>query len=139
MLILFWLCFGHISTRMMSILCGKVWTTSVRLSLTGSCCRWRSSTGCTRPLDFICKKIDKSIANHILVVTYHLPTRWKLRTISRIDACIYGYLHTNIDVEIGVTRINSDQIGYIFANDHLMNWFPIPKRAFPCKLHSFRF
>ena len=63
----------------------------------------------------------KSIANHIVVVTYHLPTRWKLRTISRIDACIYGYLHTNIDVEIGVTRINSDQIGYIFANDHLMN------------------
>ena len=67
------------------------------------------------------KKIDKSIANHIVVVTYHLPTMWKLRTISRIDACIYGYLHTYFDVEIGVTRINSDQIVYIFANDHLMN------------------
>ena len=42
---------------------------------------------------------------------------------SRIDAWIYGHSHTNIDTEIGGTRIISNQMGYIFENEHLMNGF----------------
>ena len=42
---------------------------------------------------------------------------------SRIDAWIYGHSHTNIDTEIGSTRIISDQMGYVFEDEHLMNGF----------------
>lgn len=42
---------------------------------------------------------------------------------SRIDAWIYGHSHTNIDTEIGCTRIISNQMGYVFENEHLMNGF----------------
>ena len=42
---------------------------------------------------------------------------------SRIDAWIYGHSHTNIDTVIGGTRIISNQMGYIFENEHLMNGF----------------
>ena len=42
---------------------------------------------------------------------------------SRIDAWIYGHSHTNIDTEIGGTRIISNQMGYVFENEHLMNGF----------------
>lgn len=42
---------------------------------------------------------------------------------SRIDAWIYGHSHTNIDAEIGGTRIISNQMRYVFENKHLMNGF----------------
>ena len=42
---------------------------------------------------------------------------------SRIDAWIYGHSHTNIDTEIGSTRIISNQMGYVFEDEHLMNGF----------------
>ena len=42
---------------------------------------------------------------------------------SRIDARIYGHSHTNIDTEIGGTRIISNQMGYVFEDEHLMNEF----------------
>lgn len=42
---------------------------------------------------------------------------------SRIDAWIYGHLHTNIDTEIGGTRIISNQMGYVFEEEHLTNGF----------------
>ena len=42
---------------------------------------------------------------------------------SRIDAWIYGHSHTNIDTMIGGTRIISNQMGYVFENEHLMNGF----------------
>lgn len=41
----------------------------------------------------------------------------------RIDAWIYRHSHTNIDTEIGGTRIISNQMGYVFENEHLMNGF----------------
>ena len=85
----------------------------------------------------------KSTANHIVVVTHHLPTLQvvaahhrgsvlnsafaseydNLIANSRIDAWIYGHSHTNIDTEIGGTRVISNQMGYIFANEYLMNGF----------------
>lgn len=42
---------------------------------------------------------------------------------SRIDAWIYGHSHTNIDTEIGGTRIISNQMGYVFEDEHLMIGF----------------
>ena len=42
---------------------------------------------------------------------------------SRIDAWIYGHSHTNIDIEICGTRIISNQMGYVFEDEHLMNGF----------------
>lgn len=42
---------------------------------------------------------------------------------SRIDAWIYGHSRTNIDTEIGGTRIISNQMGYVFEEEHLTNGF----------------
>lgn len=77
-----------------------------------------------------------------MVVTHHLPTLQvvaahhrgsvlnsafaseydNLIANSRIDAWIYGHSHTNIDTEIGGTRVISNQWD-IFCNEHLMNGF----------------
>lgn len=94
-------------------------------------------------IDFIRKSIEESTANHIVVVTHHLPTlevvapQHKNSVLNsafaseygdwiahnRIDAWIYGHSHTNIDTEIGGTRIISNQMGYVFANEHLVSRF----------------
>lgn len=94
-------------------------------------------------IGFIRKSIEESTAAHIVVVTHHLPTLQVVASYhrgsvlnsafaseygdliadSRIDAWIYGHSHTNIDTEIGGTRIISNQMGYVFENEHLMNGF----------------
>ena len=94
-------------------------------------------------IGFIRKSIEESTAAHIVVVTHHLPTLQvvapyhrgsvlnsafaseygDLIADSRIDAWIYGHSHTNIDTEIGGTRIISNQMGYVFEDEHLMNGF----------------
>ena len=94
-------------------------------------------------LDFIKKSVAESSAKHIVVVTHHLPT---LKVVaaqhlgsdlnsafatelgnyivnSPIDVWIYGHSHTNIDTVIGDTKVVSNQMGYIFQNEHLMNGF----------------
>jgi hypothetical protein len=38
---------------------------------------------------------------------------------SRIDAWIFGHSHANIDATIGNTRIVSNQLGYVYYNEHL--------------------
>ena len=42
---------------------------------------------------------------------------------SRIDCWIYGHSHTSIDTQIGDTKIVSNQLGYVFQQEHLHNWF----------------
>lgn len=42
---------------------------------------------------------------------------------SRIDAWIYGHSHTNIDTEIGCTKVIFNQMGYVFENEHVINGF----------------
>ena len=37
---------------------------------------------------------------------------------SGIDYWIYGHSHTNIDATIGRTQCLSNQLGYVFANEH---------------------
>ena len=83
--------------------------------------------------EFIMKSVAESKAEHIVVVTHHVPTlqcvapqhqgsalsgafaieMGNMITDSRIDYWIYGHSHTNIDAEIGTTKIVSNQLGYI--------------------------
>ena len=94
-------------------------------------------------ISFIRKSVKESTAAHIVVVTHHLQTLQavaphhkgsvlnsafaseygELIANSRIDAWIYGHSHTNIDTVIGWTRIISNQMGYVFEDEHLMNGF----------------
>lgn len=94
-------------------------------------------------INFIRRSTEESTALHIVVVTHHLPTLQvvaphhrgsvlnsafaseygDLIADSRIDAWIYDHLHTNIDAEIGNTRVICNQMGYVFEDEHLMNGF----------------
>ena len=98
-------------------------------------------------LDFIRKSIGGSTAKHIVVITHHLPTLnvvasqhlgsdlnsafatelGNLIADSRIDVWIYGHSHTNIDRDISGVKIISNQMGYVFANEHLQNGFDAGK------------
>ena len=95
-------------------------------------------------LDFIKRSLAESTAKHIVVVTHHLPTLevvaphhkgsvlnsafatelGELIANSRIDAWIYGHSHTNINAELNGTKVVSNQMGYIFQDEHIANGFP---------------
>ena len=82
---------------------------------------------------FITESVAQSKADHIVVVTHHVPTSLAVAphhvgsplnsafTVemddfiadSRIDYWIYGHSHTNIDAEIDGTRILANQLGYV--------------------------
>ena len=90
-------------------------------------------------LDFIKRSIAESTAEHIVVVTHHLPTMAVVApehkgnllnsafatelgdfiADSRIDAWIFGHSHANIDATIGNTRIVCNQLGYVYYHEHL--------------------
>lgn len=94
-------------------------------------------------LGHIKKSLAESTAEHIVVVTHHLPTLQvvapqhkgsvlnsafaseygDLTGNSRINAWIYGHSHTNIDTEIGSTKVICNQMGYTFENEHVINGF----------------
>ena len=98
-------------------------------------------------LDFIKRSVAESTAEKIVVVTHHLPTRQVVApqhqdslinsafatelgdfiANSRIDVWIYGHSHTNIDATIGKTKIVSNQLGYVFHDEHLSNGFDARK------------
>lgn len=87
---------------------------------------------------FIQNEVFKSIADHIIVVTHHVPSfqlsspdfaQSKLNgafTVelapyienSPIEYWIYGHSHRNIDKVIGKTKCVSNQLGYVFHNEH---------------------
>lgn len=82
---------------------------------------------------FIVTNVSESKAEHIVVVTHHVPTlqcvapqhqgsalssafaveMGNMIADSQIDYWIYGHSHANIDAEIGTTIIVSNQLGYI--------------------------
>lgn len=82
---------------------------------------------------FIREAVAASDAKHIVVVTHHAPSLQtiapehqvsSLRTAfatdldafiedSRIDYWVYGHSHTNIDCQVGRTKIVSNQLGYV--------------------------
>lgn len=92
-----------------------------------------------RCLDFIKQEVAQSSATFKVVVTHHVPSFQMLApefigsrangafTVelkeyienSEINYWIYGHSHRNIDTLIGKTKCVSNQLGYVFANEHL--------------------
>lgn len=88
---------------------------------------------------FIEKAVTVSKARHIIVATHHVPSfelmseEFKESSIngaftvelgemiasSRIEYWIYGHSHRNIDRIIGNTKCISNQLGYVFQNEHI--------------------
>jgi len=87
---------------------------------------------------FIQNVVSKSSAKHIIVVTHHVPS-FQLASpdfagskingaftveleqyieSSLIEYWIYGHSHRNIDKVIGKTKCVSNQLGYVFQNEH---------------------
>ncbi len=87
---------------------------------------------------FIEKSVADSKAKNIIVATHHVPSfelmadEFKSSSIngaftvelgnyianSRINYWIYGHSHRNIDKCIGNTKCVSNQLGYVFQNEH---------------------
>lgn len=87
---------------------------------------------------FIEKTVSESRAKNIIVVTHHVPSfaliaeefkgslingaftveLGKYIADSRINYWIYGHSHRNINKTIGNTRCLSNQLGYVFQNEH---------------------
>jgi predicted phosphodiesterase len=87
---------------------------------------------------FIKKSVEESTAKHKIVVTHHVPSFQLCApefegselngafTVehedyikdSGINYWIYGHSHRNIDKVIGNTPCVSNQLGYVFANEH---------------------
>lgn len=90
-------------------------------------------------LDFIKEAVGNSIAKNKIVVTHHVPSFKMLCpkfkdskangafTVelgdyienSGIEYWIYGHSHYNVDVTIGSTKCVSNQLGYVFHDEHL--------------------
>lgn len=92
-----------------------------------------------RCFSFIKKSVENSKAKHIIVVTHHVPS-FQLASpdfagskingaftveledyikTSPVSHWIYGHSHRNIDKQIGDTFCVSNQLGYVFHNEHL--------------------
>lgn len=89
-------------------------------------------------VDFIKRSIEKSRPAKRIVVTHHVPSfdlmadEFKGSRINGaftsdlnvlieslpIDYWIYGHSHRNIEIEIGGTKLVSNQLGYVFADEH---------------------
>ena len=92
-----------------------------------------------RCFSFIQDKVESSNAEHIIVVTHHVPSFQlaspdfegsringaftveleKYIETSPVKYWIYGHSHRNIDKIIGKTRCVSNQLGYVSHNEHL--------------------
>ena len=92
-----------------------------------------------RCFEFIKCSIGTSMAKHKIVVTHHVPSfqmlcpKYKGSPVngaftveladfiemSDIQYWIYGHSHYNVDVRIGNTLCVSNQLGYVFHNEHL--------------------
>jgi hypothetical protein len=91
-----------------------------------------------RCLSFIKKAVADSTAKHKIVVTHHVPSFKMIQpkfkdslangafTVelsdyienSGIEYWIFGHSHYNVDVKIGNTQCLSNQLGYVFSNEH---------------------
>ena len=91
-----------------------------------------------RCFNFLKETVAKSNAKHIIVVTHHVPSfglmapEYKGSPLngafvvelgeyiadSSIEYWIYGHSHRNIDKVIGNTKCVSNQLGYVFHNEH---------------------
>lgn len=91
-----------------------------------------------RCLDFIKQAVDDSESRHKIVVSHHVPSYLmqcpkfadshangafivELKEFieqSDIDFWIFGHSHYNIDKVIGNTTCLSNQLGYVFHDEH---------------------
>ena len=89
--------------------------------------------------NYIKKSVNESNATHLIVATHHVPSfelmspQFKGSALngaftvelgeyiatSPIEYWIYGHSHRNIDKTIGRTKCISNQLGYVFNNEHL--------------------
>ena len=92
-----------------------------------------------RCVDFICRRVEESKAKTKIVVTHHVPSFQlmaeefngsmingaftsnldKMIESLPIDYWIYGHSHRNIETEIGGTKMLTNQLGYVFADEHI--------------------
>lgn len=90
-------------------------------------------------LAFLKNAVENSSALKRIVVTHHVPSfrlvssEFKGSKIngafaaelfdyiseSKLDFWIYGHSHRNIDATIGTTKCVSNQLGYVFKNEHM--------------------
>lgn len=88
---------------------------------------------------FLEQSVKQSIAKHIVVATHHVPSFNLISpefkgsplngaftvelesyiSASPIEYWIYGHSHRNINKTIGNTQCVSNQLGYVFQNEHL--------------------
>lgn len=88
-------------------------------------------------VEFIKRSVQESTSRKRVVVTHHVPSfelmaeEFKGSLINGaftsdlnmliealpIDYWIYGHSHRNIEAEIGGTKLVSNQLGYVFANE----------------------
>lgn len=103
-----------------------------------------------RCLNFLRHAVASSKARHRVVVSHHVPTLLcsppKLRTIkdgrllsaftvdltdyisqAPVDVWIYGHSHSNFGVNLGGTRVLSNQLGYVFRGENKWNSFEFGK------------
>ena len=91
-----------------------------------------------RCFHFLSESVKRSQAKHIIVATHHVPSfelmsgEFKESALngaftvelgdfiagSPIEYWIYGHSHRNIDKVIGNTQCLSNQLGYVFQNEH---------------------
>ena len=91
-----------------------------------------------RCIEFIKKSVQESTAENLIVVTHHVPSflmqcpkfegslangafTVELKDYikdSNIDFWIFGHSHYNVDKPIGKTLCVSNQLGYVFHNEH---------------------
>lgn len=89
-------------------------------------------------LDFVRSAVAASNAGHKIVVSHHVPSfrmqcpKFKDSKAngafiveledfikdSDIEYWIYGHSHYNVDIRIGNTLCISNQLGYVFNNEH---------------------
>lgn len=92
-----------------------------------------------RCVQFLKESVSNSSAQHILVASHHVPSFEMLSpefkgsiyngaftvelgdyiAVSPIEYWIYGHSHRNIDRIIGNTKCVTNQLGYVFHNEHL--------------------
>lgn len=88
--------------------------------------------------NFLKEEVSKSEAEHIIVVTHHVPSfqlsspdyegskingAFTVELEQYIENCpveywIYGHSHRNVNKLIGRTKCVSNQLGYVFQNEH---------------------
>ena len=92
-----------------------------------------------RCIQFLKDSVEKNTAKHLIVASHHVPSFELMSSEfigsplngafatelgeyisnSPIECWIYGHSHRNIDKVIGRTQCVSNQLGYVFQNEHL--------------------